>query len=105
MIKVMNYSDWLKLDKTKLVCILGDWATRIVLNANDIFSYACSASVEVDIADIYKLVEVYTQFGDDGVLAFMAKLKDQDILSRRQSSKYHEAKKYLKDWEPFENHN
>lgn len=84
----------------KLAALLLHNAFSIQLNANDTFGYACADSVDVSVFDLPKLLEVEEKFGPDGVNAFMALVREQEVLKELQSDKYWEAAEYLYDYKP-----
>ena len=75
----------------------------ISLNANDVFGPACADSVEVDIYDLPELIETYKFYGDDGIIAFMGKIRKADPWhDSLKTEKYYKAKVYLEDYVLFE---
>ena len=97
-----TYTDWARINSELLVKLLCDHSFAIELNANDTFYYSSADATTVDSQDVWKLLQVYEKYGDDGVNAFMAKLRDEEVLGQLINDKYKEAKKFLKDWTPFE---
>ena len=86
---------------------------QVVLNANDTFEYACGDAVNVDYADLWKLLEVEEKFGNGGQFAFIEiyenmNLKSKGLKDRVQvikplrSQDYEKAKAYLDGWERYE---
>lgn len=98
----MGGTEWSKVNKDLLVKLLENWSFQVTLNANDTFYYASADATSVDSTDLGKLLEVYEKFGDDGVLAFQAKLRKEQVLRQLQTDKYHEALAFLSDWIPYE---
>lgn len=84
----------------KVVDFLYNNANTFTLNANDTFAYACSDSVDIVIEDLPKLLEVFDKYGNDGINAFMALVREQEVLKELQDDKYLAAVEYLKDYKP-----
>ena len=97
-----NYTDFNTINKSKLVELIDEWTFGVELNANDTFAYVCADSTFVDSTDLWKLVEVYEKFGNPGVLAFQAHIRKEEPLKELITDKYKEARKYLKNFIPFE---
>ena len=70
---------------------------------NDVFSWATAEQTTVDIMDLKKLLEIEAKYGCDGVYAFCAKIKEQEVLEELQTEKYLKAKEELKSYILFEN--
>jgi len=79
---------------------LKEYAHYIEINANDTFYYASADTTSVDVWDLWKAVEVESLYGAAGVIAFQAKIRDEEPLETWQTEKYKQAKEYLKSWVP-----
>ncbi len=90
------------IDPEKLKKALIEHSFWIHLNANDTFYYASADATQVELHDLPKLIEMYDMFGDDGVLAFQAHLRNEQPLKQLITNGYKKAKAYIKDWKPFE---
>jgi hypothetical protein len=87
--------------ENKVVSLLYGNAFTFTLNANDTFGYACADAVEVAIEDIPKLLEVYEKFGNDGINAFMSRVRDgEDVLPELQNDQYRAAVEFLSTYKP-----
>jgi hypothetical protein len=83
-----TYTNWSRVNSELLVKLLCDHSFAIILNANDTFYYASADATTVDSEDIWKLLQVYAKYGDDGVLAFQAKIRDEEVLGQLITNKY-----------------
>lgn len=84
----------------EIVDLLYGNANLIVLNANDTFGWGCADAVEIMVEDLPKLLEVKKLYGNDGINAFMALVRREDVMDECQNKTYWEAKKFLKDYRP-----
>jgi len=84
----------------RLAALLLHNAFSIQLNANDTFGYACADSVDISVFDVPELLAVEEKFGVDGVNAFMALVREQEVLPELQTEKYWLAAEYLSDYKP-----
>lgn len=76
----------------------------ITLNANDFFMWATAYGVDVDVCDLWKLIEVYEKFGVEGFEAFLSKYEGVEPMEEYcKSPTYMDAEEYLKDFIKFEN--
>jgi len=75
-------------------------AFTFTLNANDTFGWACADAVDVAITDLPKLLEMDEKFGNDGICAFMALIREEDVMPEAQGDNYKAAVAYLKDYLP-----
>ena len=75
----------------------------ISINMNDTFGWACADYEQVDIEDIPKILEIEERFGSDGVNAFCAGIRGEDVMDHPElrTQQYYEAKKFLADYKFF----
>lgn len=67
----------------------------LVINVNDTFGYACADSEDMTFNDINPVYELYKDFGYDGVVAWVAKNRNEDPIKPRMTEKYKQAKERL----------
>lgn len=76
-----------------------EYADKITINANDMFGPR-SESVDIDIFDVPKLVEMERKYGHDGVVAFLSKVTES--TPEVNSSNYNLAKEELEKYTLFQ---
>jgi hypothetical protein len=90
------------IDAERLKELIVNHAFSITLNANDLFSWGKAYDVDVSIMDLWKLVEIYTEYGDDGVDAFLSWYEGfEPQKAYVRSDKYKKAIKALKEFTKY----
>lgn len=81
---------------------LEEYCFWIYINSNDTFYYASADATQVEIYDLPKLREMEEKYGIDGVNAFCAVLRKEDVLKELQNRKYKKAKKEMENYKFWE---
>lgn len=68
---------------------------ELCIRCSDTFYYACSDSEDVPESECEKVVNVYDEFGDDGLTAWVAVHRNEDPLERYQTDTFFKAKEFL----------
>lgn len=66
----------------------------VMVNTNDFFGYGADCEV-VEVRDLPSLHHSWEQYGQDGVMAWVAHTRQTDPLPKRQSQKYLQARQAL----------
>ena len=76
---------------------IDDWddGFSFELNCNDTFYYACGDSESLEIKDINDVKLLYDKFSWDGLAAWVAIKRNEEVLIELQSDKYFEAKEFI----------
>lgn len=85
----------IEISKLRLLLKRHSFSTRIELNANDTFAFACADSVVINEDGLFLFVECHERWGNDGVTAFMAAVRGEAPIQPWITDKYVEAKEWL----------
>ena len=83
------------LEASAISLSLNEDVISVELNMNDTFGYACSDSQDVPLADLHTVSMMWGDFGDDGLIAYAAFIRQRDPIAPRMNAGYMKARAML----------